>query len=89
MDKLTSKIKAKEGLTIKQFCTKILDTDYKAFRYRMRVEKLSLTEIRLILIYTGLTFEDIFTTKEPVLDEPPVKKPPKSNFIETGDFKQK
>lgn len=63
MDKLTSEIR-KKGLSMPQFCDKILGVDYKAFRARVRQQRLRLSEIKLIIIYTNISFEDLFMTDD-------------------------
>lgn len=59
MDALSKEIR-KKGLTMKQFCEKVLNCEYKAFRARVRQNRLRLSEIKQIIIYTNLTFEQLF-----------------------------
>ena len=72
-----------------QFCNKILGVEYKAFRSRIRQGRLRLSEIKLILIYTNVSFEELFlledvpTAESPETpesqepQEPTPEKPPK------------
>lgn len=86
MDSL-SKIIRKFGLSMPEFCDKILNTDYKAFRARVRKDRLRLSEIKLIIIYTKRTFEQLFMdgveVKADVTSTDKPIEPLKRTFIDT------
>jgi hypothetical protein len=83
MDKITSEIR-KKGLTMQQFCDKFFKSDYKAFRYRVRTQSLRLSEIRQIITFTNLTFEQLFEDA-PILDQPERTSKDKTKPIEEID----
>ena len=93
MDKLTSEIR-KKGLSMPQFCASVLGVEYKSFRARIREQRLRLSEIKLIIIYTNMTFEQLFmdapltnANSEELAEPtpPPVQeaKPNNSGYIES------
>ena len=69
---VTTLIKSKTNQNIEDFCEKILKTTYKSFYWRLRNGSLKLTEYKMIILATGLTFEQIFMVDEII---PEVKDP--------------
>lgn len=86
MDKITAVIR-KKGLNIVEFCTTILNTDYKAFRARIREDRLRLSEIRLILRWTNLTFEQLFQDEDIPIRHTPLTEKEKEGNDEPFEFK--
>lgn len=57
---LSKIIRRVTGLTVPEFCTKYLNTNYKAFQYRARVKRLTPNEIILLSWVLGEPVEGLF-----------------------------
>lgn len=60
MRKPINAIREATGMTIDEFCERILLTNYKSFSYRLRVGRLYQSEIKRIIEHTNMTFEELF-----------------------------
>lgn len=58
--KLSRVIRRVTGLTVPEFCTKYLNTNFKAFQYRVRVQRLAPNEIILLSWVLGEPVEGLF-----------------------------